>query len=71
LNEEHWQAIDPARFHTPVAERAFTQESVVISQPHLLADTPAIQAIVDACAKLHTHRAQLAAWATSALPAFA
>jgi L-glutamine:2-deoxy-scyllo-inosose/3-amino-2,3-dideoxy-scyllo-inosose aminotransferase len=64
LNEEYWQAIDPTRFQTPVAERAFTQEAVVISQPHLLADAPAMQAIVEACAKLHDHRAELAARAT-------
>jgi L-glutamine:2-deoxy-scyllo-inosose/3-amino-2,3-dideoxy-scyllo-inosose aminotransferase len=63
LNEEHWQAIDPSRFVTPVAERAFTQESVVISQPHLLADGSAMQAIVEACAKLHDRRSELAAWA--------
>jgi len=66
LNEDHWQAIDPARFHTPIAEHAFCQEAVVISQPHLLADRPAIQAIVEACAKLQTQKAELAAWATSA-----
>jgi hypothetical protein len=69
LNEDHWRAIDPARFHTPIAEHAFAQESVVISQPHLLAGRPAIQAIVEACAKLHTQQVELAAWAASLSPA--
>jgi L-glutamine:2-deoxy-scyllo-inosose/3-amino-2,3-dideoxy-scyllo-inosose aminotransferase len=63
LNEEYWQAIDPTRFDTPVAERAFTTESVLFSHPHLLASQEAIQAIVHGISKLHEHRDELAAWA--------
>ncbi|MBI3958005.1 MAG: DegT/DnrJ/EryC1/StrS family aminotransferase, partial [Chloroflexi bacterium] len=50
INEEHWRAIDPARFYTPVAERAFRSESVVFSHPHLLGGQEAMQSIVDGCA---------------------
>lgn len=63
LNDEYWQAIDPSRFAAPVAERAFTTESVLLSHPHLLATPQAIEGIVDAVAKIHENRDELAAWA--------
>jgi L-glutamine:2-deoxy-scyllo-inosose/3-amino-2,3-dideoxy-scyllo-inosose aminotransferase len=61
LDEAHWAAIDPSRVQAPVVEHAFAHESVVFSQPTMLADEAAIQAIVDACTKLYDHRAELAA----------
>ena len=63
LSEEHWQAIDPTRFQTPVATHAHANQAMVISQPHLLAERDAMQAIVDGCRKLQTHVAELSAWA--------
>jgi len=63
LNAEYWRAIDPERFDTPIAERAYSRESVLFSHPHLLAERTAMQAIVDACAKLHQHHGELADWA--------
>jgi hypothetical protein len=64
LNEEHWQAIEPTRFTTPVAAHAYANESVVISQPHLLAERTAMQAIADACLKLQGNAAELIARAS-------
>ncbi len=61
LSEEHWQAIDPTRFQTPVATHAFANEAIVISQPHLLADKAAMQAIGEACAKLQANTEELIA----------
>ncbi|MEZ4867176.1 MAG: DegT/DnrJ/EryC1/StrS family aminotransferase [Caldilineaceae bacterium] len=66
LNDDYWQAIDATRFTTPVAERAFSTESVLLSHPHLLADELAMQAVVDAVVKLHEQRDELAAWALAA-----
>jgi hypothetical protein len=63
LNDEHWRAIDPHRFETPVAERAYTTEAVLLGHTHLLAEPAAIHAVIDACAKLHEHRDELATWA--------
>lgn len=63
LNDEHWRAIDPHRFETPVAERAYTTEAVLLGHTHLLAEPAAIHAVVDACTKLHEHRDELATWA--------
>jgi hypothetical protein len=68
LSEEHWRAIDPTRFQTPVATNAFATESVVISQPHLLADVEAMQAIAEACAKIQANAAELVAWAKATQP---
>jgi L-glutamine:2-deoxy-scyllo-inosose/3-amino-2,3-dideoxy-scyllo-inosose aminotransferase len=65
LNEEYWQAIDPSRVETPVAERAYTSEAVLFGHTALLADPAAMRAIINACAKLHEHRDELAAWALS------
>lgn len=63
LNDAYWAAIDPTRFHTPIAEHAFEVESVIFSHPHLLGDQRSMQAIVDACTKLHDQRDELADWA--------
>lgn len=63
LSDEHWRALDPSRFATPVAERAYTSEAVLFSHSALLAEPAAMQAIVDACAKLADQRDELAAWA--------
>ena len=65
ISEEYWQAIDPARVQAPVAQRGFESESVLFSHPHLLADQPAMQAIVDACTKLPDERDELAEWAAA------
>ncbi len=67
LSDEYWRAIDPTRFNTPIAERAFSTESVILSHPHLLADQDAMQAVVDACTKIYEHRDELAEWAASEL----
>jgi len=67
INEEYWQAIDPSRFATPVAQRAYESESVLLSHVHLLAEPAALQAVADACEKLHTHRDELAEWAMAGL----
>jgi NitT/TauT family transport system substrate-binding protein len=64
---EYWQAIDPKRFNTPIAERAFSTESVILSHPHLLADQEAMQAVVAACTKIHDRRDELADWAAAEL----
>jgi L-glutamine:2-deoxy-scyllo-inosose/3-amino-2,3-dideoxy-scyllo-inosose aminotransferase len=63
LSEEYWQAINPARFSAPVAERAYTSEAVLLDHVALLAEPAAMQAVVDACHKLYEHRDELAAWA--------
>jgi L-glutamine:2-deoxy-scyllo-inosose/3-amino-2,3-dideoxy-scyllo-inosose aminotransferase len=63
LSDEHWRAIDPARFAAPVSERAYESESVLFGHTALLAEPAAMQAIVDACGKLYERRDELAAWA--------
>lgn len=63
LSADYWRAIDPARFATPVAERAFSQESVLFSHPHLLGSREAMAAIVAGIRKLYEARAELATWA--------
>lgn len=65
LSDEHWRALDPARFAAPVTERAYESEAVLFSHSVLLAEPAAMQAIVDACAKLSARRDELAAWALS------
>ena len=65
LSEEYLAAIDPKRFVTPFAQRAYEQESVVLNHPTLLAEPEVVQKIVDGCAKLYEHRDELAAWAES------
>jgi L-glutamine:2-deoxy-scyllo-inosose/3-amino-2,3-dideoxy-scyllo-inosose aminotransferase len=67
LSDDYWRAIDPTRFDTPIAERAYGSESVILSHPHLLADQAAMQAVVDACTKLHEQRDELADWAAAEL----
>jgi L-glutamine:2-deoxy-scyllo-inosose/3-amino-2,3-dideoxy-scyllo-inosose aminotransferase len=63
LSEAHWRAIDPKQYDTPVARRAYESESVLFGHTALLAEPAAIQAMVDACVKLHEHRDELATWA--------
>jgi hypothetical protein len=63
LNDEYWRAIDPTRFDTPVAARAYSTESVLFGHTHLLADPAAMHAMIDACGKLSEHRDELATWA--------
>jgi len=63
LNDEHWEAVDPARFDLPVATRAY-REGVLL--PHkVLLDDDAIPAATDAIARLHRYRHALARWAAS------
>jgi L-glutamine:2-deoxy-scyllo-inosose/3-amino-2,3-dideoxy-scyllo-inosose aminotransferase len=69
VGDAYWRAIDPAQFDTPVAEHAFANEAMVFSHPHLLADQEAMQSIVEACAKLQTHRDELRTWAATLGPA--
>ncbi len=66
LSDDYLAAIDPKRFVTPFAQRAYEQESVVLNHPTLLADPEVVQKIVDGCVKLYEHRDELAAWAESA-----
>jgi dTDP-4-amino-4,6-dideoxygalactose transaminase len=63
LSDEYLAAIDPKRFVTPFAQRAYEQESVVLNHPTLLAEPAVVQKIVDGCAKLYAQRDALAAWA--------
>ncbi len=63
LSDEYLAAIDPKRFVTPFATRAYEQESVVLNHPTLLAEPDIVQKVVDGCAKLYEHRDELAAWA--------
>ncbi|MCL4858174.1 MAG: DegT/DnrJ/EryC1/StrS family aminotransferase [Caldilineaceae bacterium] len=63
LSEEHKEALDPARFAAPVAERAYASEAVLLGHVAMLAEPSAMRAIVDACHKLYEHRDELAAWA--------
>jgi L-glutamine:2-deoxy-scyllo-inosose/3-amino-2,3-dideoxy-scyllo-inosose aminotransferase len=63
LSDEHWRALDPARFAAPVAERAYEREAVLFGHAALLGESAAMQAIVDACAKLSAERDELASWA--------
>ena len=63
LSDEYLAAIDPKRFVTPFAQRAYEQESVVLNHPTLLAEPEIVQKIVDGCAKLYDQRDALAAWA--------
>ena len=63
LGQPPESAIDPSRVETPVAERAYSSESVLFGHTALLAEPAAMRAIVDACAKLHEQRDELAAWA--------
>lgn len=55
ISEEHWKAIDPKRFHLPVTTRAYNDEAVMLGQSALLADREAIQAIVEAAAKIRAN----------------
>lgn len=63
LSDEYLAAIDPKRFVTPFATRAYEQESVVLNHPTLLADPEVVQKVVDGCVKLYEHRDELATWA--------
>lgn len=63
LSDEYMKAIDPTQYHTPFAQRAHEQESVVLNHPTLLADPEVVQKVVDGCAKLYAQRDALAAWA--------
>jgi len=63
LSDEHWDAVNPARFELPVAKRAYADG---VTLPHkVLLDDDAIPAITDAIARLHQHRHALAHWKTS------
>ena len=58
LTEAHWQAVNPARFELPAANRAY-REGVLL--PHkVLLDDDAVVAVGDAIARLHQHRHALA-----------
>lgn len=51
LGPEHWEAIDPSRVHTPVADRA-SRECVVFHHAALLGERADMDAIVEAFAKV-------------------
>ena len=51
LDEEHWAALDPRRFVTPVATRAHS-ECIVFHHSVLLAEKSAMDVIVEAFAKI-------------------
>jgi L-glutamine:2-deoxy-scyllo-inosose/3-amino-2,3-dideoxy-scyllo-inosose aminotransferase len=60
LSDEHWEAVNPARFELPVATQAFG-EGVLL--PHkVLLDDDAVPAVTGAIARLHAHRHSLARW---------
>ena len=63
LGEEYQRAVDPTRFNTPISDRAYSSEAVLLGHIAMLAEPAAMQAIVDACGKLYTERDELAAWA--------
>jgi L-glutamine:2-deoxy-scyllo-inosose/3-amino-2,3-dideoxy-scyllo-inosose aminotransferase len=55
INENHWEAIDPKRFRLPVATRAHRDEAVSLFHSVLLAERKAIDAIIEAVAKIRSN----------------
>jgi L-glutamine:2-deoxy-scyllo-inosose/3-amino-2,3-dideoxy-scyllo-inosose aminotransferase len=63
LSDEHWEAVNPARFDLPVSERAYAEG---VTLPHkVLLDAGDVTAVADAIERLHEHRHALNRWATS------
>jgi L-glutamine:2-deoxy-scyllo-inosose/3-amino-2,3-dideoxy-scyllo-inosose aminotransferase len=59
LNEEYWQAINPARFDLPVCKKAHEEEAAVLVHYFLLAERTDMDQIIQAVAKLYEGREQL------------
>lgn len=59
LNDEYWDAIDPARFELPVCQKAYEDEAMVIWHGFLLAEQTEMDDIARAVAKLYEHRMEL------------
>ena len=59
LSEEYWQAIDPARFHLPVCERIFHEESVATHHKILLGSRQDMDRIAEAIRKVYDHAEEL------------
>lgn len=60
LNDDYWQAIDPARFQLPACERAY-RDAMVIGHSFLLAGREDMDAVACAVRKLYDRRADLLA----------
>ncbi len=58
LNEEHWAKLDPTKFKTPVAEKAFA-ENLVFHHSVLLGTKADMDAIVEGFAKVKKHAADI------------
>jgi len=58
LNDDYWQAIDPARFHLPACEHAY-RDAAVVGHSFLLAGQADMDAVASAVQKLYDHRAEL------------
>lgn len=62
LSEEYWKAIDPTRFHLPVIEQMWKEESFNFDHCALLAERSELDKIVDALKKLHRNLDELKAY---------
>jgi L-glutamine:2-deoxy-scyllo-inosose/3-amino-2,3-dideoxy-scyllo-inosose aminotransferase len=59
ISDEYWAAIDPTRFHVPVADRTSKAEGVVMDHQVLLLPPENMDAVGEAILKLHRHRDEL------------
>ena len=62
LSDEYCAAIDPARFHVPVAERIKTQEAFGFFHNHLLAEKSELDKIIEAFHKVYDNLDELEAY---------
>ena len=66
LGPAYEEAIDPARFALPVAERAYETEAMVIAHQVLLADPVELEMLPEAVRRLQRHAPRLVEWERSA-----
>ena len=59
LSDEYCAAIDPARFHVPVADRIKTKEAFGFFHNHLLADKSELDKIIEAFHKVYDNLDEL------------
>jgi L-glutamine:2-deoxy-scyllo-inosose/3-amino-2,3-dideoxy-scyllo-inosose aminotransferase len=59
ISDEHWEAIDPRRFHLPVAERAYREEAVLMPHQALLGTRQDMESIRDAVVKIRENPDEL------------
>lgn len=62
LSEEYWNAIDPARFALPVAEKAHREEGTILSHEVLLLDPADLEIVALAIERVRSHASALLAW---------